>query len=352
MAAIKDVARYAGMSVSVVSKYLKNPDSVREDTRRRVEAAIKALNYHPNIAAQSLRTKRSGMILVVYPELRNVIFNEVVFWLQREMMNHGYNIIMTNEEYLKNVLKNPVACASPVTMADGVIFCMCNDKEVIRKYSRFMEGKPQLSTSRYSYIAGVPNVSWDNEYAIYLMTRHLIEMGHRDIAFITTMPDDELPNNRRYGFLSAMSEAGIKVRPELFYRYDNFLNNVKGGHFAMEYFMGLDRPPTAVVTDTDFLAIGCCQYALEHAIRVPEDLAVTGMFDAPPAEISYPPITSVPFPARATAQWLADGMIKLLNPEKYPEFTLPENTLLRTELIVRHSTDPARPIVVIPEPRE
>lgn len=351
MAAIKDVARYAGMSVSVVSKYLKNPDSVREDTRQRVEGAIKALNYHPNIAAQSLRTKRSGMILVVYPELRNVIFNEVVFWLQREMVSHGYNIIMTNEEYLKNALKNPVACASPVTMADGVIFCMCSDKDVIRKYSRFMEGKPQLSVSRCNYVSDVPNVSWDNEHAIYQTTHHLIEMGHRDIAYVTTMKDDELPNNRRYGFLRAMSEAGLQVRPELQYCYDGFLNNVKGGHLAMKYLMELDRPPTAIVTDTDFLAIGCCQYALEHAIRVPEDLALTGLFDAPPAEIACPPITTVPFPARATAQWLVDSMNELLC-GKNPNFTLPENTLLRTELIVRHSTDPAKPKVVIPEPRE
>ena len=353
MAAIKDVARYAGMSVSVVSKYLKNPDSVREDTRRRVEDAIKALNYRPNIAAQSLRTKRTGMILVVYPELRNVIFNEVVYWLQKKAGEHGYNIIIANEEYLKAALKSPVAaCAPPIAMADGVIFCMCNDKPTIRQYSRFMEDKPQLTVARYSYIAGVPNISWDNDYSVYLATKHLIELGHKEIAFLTTVPDDEKPNNRRYGFLRAMSEAGLQVRPEFRYWYESNLNNVKGGHLAMEYFMGLEHRPTAIVTDNDFLAIGCSQYASLHGIRIPEDVALTGLFDAPPAEIAAPPITSLPFPARETAAWLMDSMAKLLDTNTDPEFTLPDNTLLQTELVVRHSSDPTKPRVIIPQPRD
>ena len=351
MAAIKDVARYAGLSVSVVSKYLKNPDSVRPDTRERVEAAIKELHFQPNLAARALRTKRTNMIVVVTPQLRSGVFNELLYSLQYLALQSGYHIAITSGEYLWTTLDSMVHNYSPLMLADGIIFYMDTDKSVARTYSQIMQNKPQISISRYPFLPGVPNVTWDNDAAIYLTTKHLIDLGHKEIALMSVAPRDEFPNNRYYGYLRAMSDSGLRLRPSFHYCYDNPLSNVRGGYMGMEYFMNLPVRPTAIVTETDFFAIGCTKYADEHGISIPEDVALTGLHDSAPAAIATPPITSVPFPADAIASKALEMLFSMFHapPEKRPE--LPENTVLPVELVVRRSSDPSQPKFLFPAAR-
>ena len=352
MAAIKDVARYAGFSVSAVSKYLKDPDSVRPDTRKKIEEAIRVLNYRPSMIARALRTKNTNTLLLVTDEILTVPSNEVIYSIQREAEKRGYAILIMTQDNIRRITHAQTSSlAMSAATVDGIIYTWVTDKQLIREHANLMSSTPKVSVSRAAFIPGVPNASRDEEDAIYQATKHLIGLGHDRIAMISNVEDDELFNNRRYGFLRAMSEAGKRVYDDL--RINNTLKyrNVYIGYEGMREIMDRSVRPTAIVTDNDFIAIGCCQYCHEHGIRIPEDLAVTGSLNTPPAEIAYPPVTTTSFPSPQIAEWVLETLMTMIRSGGSTE-GIPENTCFPSELIVRRSTDITKPSFIVPEARQ
>lgn len=351
MAAIKDVARYAGYSVSAVSKYLRDPDSVRPETRKKIEEAIRVLNYRPSMIARALRTKNTNTLLLVTDEILTVPSNEVIYNIQREAEKRGYAILIMSQDNIRRITRAQTSSlAMSAATVDGIIYTWVTDKQLIREHAALMNAVPKVTISRSAFLPGVPNASRDEEDAVYQATKHLIGLGHDRIAMISSVMDDEALNNRRYGFLRAMSEAGKRVYEELRVCQSLKYRNVRSGYEAMEQIMSRAVRPTAIVTDNDFIAIGCCQYCHEKGIRIPEDMAVAGSLNTPPSQITWPPITTTTFPSLQIAQWALETLTAMIRSGGSME-GIDENTCFPSELIVRRSTDITKPSFILPEAR-
>ena len=334
MAVIKDVANLAGLSVSVVSKYLKNPDRVRDDTRRRVERAIRELNYKPSTAARALRTGLSGMISVISPNITNPFFAELFDIIQTNAASRGYTAIlqtMNTAGDTGSVVSETFAVSS-VSRVDGIIVCFPDDETVIPFLQKQWGDLPVVLLTWKPLDSCVPScVLMNVEKGIYTTTRHLLSLGHRNIGYVAA-PGTSITSKEKYkGFLRALREQRITVLPEHVFHGPYGMDT---GYQAARTFLKSDTPPTAIVTENDIFAIGCIKYCHKKKIRVPDDMAVTGFDDIPMAAMYEPPITTL----RPSLSEMGEAAVKKLC-HLITDDKVTENPVFEAALIVRRSTD-------------
>ncbi|MEG2860093.1 MAG: LacI family DNA-binding transcriptional regulator, partial [Clostridia bacterium] len=185
MAAIKDVAMRAGLSVSAVSKYLKRSDSVRQDTRERIERAIQELHYVPSAAARSLRTGLTGMLTVISPNITNPFFAELFRDIQHFASNYGYTtILQTQDDTHAPTLFDRLSWNGSVGV-DGIIVCFPDDDTVVDYVNRYCPETPIVYLTWHPLNERVQSaVLLDVENGLYIATRHLLSQGHRLIGYI------------------------------------------------------------------------------------------------------------------------------------------------------------------------
>lgn len=290
---MKDVAKYAGLSVSVVSKYLKSPDSVRSDTRQKIEEAISALGYVPNLNARSLRTGRTSLISVIIPELTDPMYIAFFDELRRVMRPLGISMLLQTVEDTPDPDRGgcflSVAQLQPV---DAVILCFPDDEKLVEDTAA-RAGCPIVLVHWRPHPAAAINIVVDVAEGMYLAARYLLDQGHRRLAYIGG-PDWSCQSvQKREGFLRAVREAGCVQSCENVFRG---AARVDVGYSGTEALLKLHTPPTAIVTENDQLAVGCSQFCLSHALRVPEDLVFTGYGDTFLAMLAVPQITSICIP--------------------------------------------------------
>lgn len=302
---MKDVAKYAGLSVSVVSKYLKAPDSVRRDTREKIEAAISALGYVPNLNARSLRTGRTHLISVIIPELTDPIYIAFFDELRQVMRPLGISMLLQTVEDTPDARRGghflSVGQLQPV---DAVILCFPDDEELVEETAA-RSGCPVVLVHWRPHPAAAVNIVVDIAEGMYLATRYLLEQGHTRLAYIGGPDWSCQSHQKREGFLRAVREAGCLQSCENVFRG---ANRVDVGYSGTEALLKLHTRPTAVVTETDQLTIGCFQYCMTHNLRMPEDLAFTGFGDTFLAMLTVPQITSVHIPLREICQAIAERL--------------------------------------------
>ena len=183
MAVIKDVARLAGVSVSTVSKYLNAPSRLREDTKKRVEAAIKELSYVPSPLARSMRTGKTHSVAVMVPDISNPFYGETYGNIQSALMLNGYVPILYTTDNNPDILKNYLSDAL-VRKLDGVILCFVDEAEEIMDYIEEIQKAYLLYCSRvrFKYKSQLGcNRCFEGTYKA---TNHLISLGHTDIGYI------------------------------------------------------------------------------------------------------------------------------------------------------------------------
>ena len=201
MAVIKDVAETAGLSVSVVSKYLKNPDSVRPDTKTRIEKAIKELNYVPSAQAQSLRTGRTGMIAVISPNVTNPFFAELFSIIQSQAAKVGYIVVLQTISSIKKTNDEPnerfSTFSSLIRHVDGIIVCFPDDDNVISFLRHQWKKQPIVALNWKADKKADINLLVDVEEGIYKITNYLISIGRKSIGYIGRPRTVSRPGQRR-----------------------------------------------------------------------------------------------------------------------------------------------------------
>lgn len=310
MAVIKDVARLAGLSVAVVSKYLKDSNSVRPDTRERIESAINELNYVPSATARTLRTGQTNLISVVLSNITNPYFAELFEAIRNEALKFGYAVILQNvDEFAdKSMLSSPNFSVPSKIKVDGVIICFPESDELAEMLLSQQSGNIPVSVFSWHHMPKLSNGSiiLDVKDGIYQTTRHLIQEGHRKFGYIGGHDWSHISREKRSGFLKALEEAGIEFDGSLEHhgRY-----RMETGHQGAEKIFQKDRTTTAIVAENDILALGCIKYCSQNGLSVPEHVAVTGFDDISLASMYEPAITSASHPldkmAKAAVQNIA-----------------------------------------------
>jgi len=300
---MKDVARLAGVSTATVSRILNSPDAGRPETRRRVAAAVKKLGYEPNLSARNLRINRTATIIVVLPDINNPFFSFIVRGIEDVAHEQGFSVLLCNTD---NDLERELQYTKIIGRrgADGAIFLTArvSSPHILKMAERV----PVVLACEY-IDGAVSQVSIDNVGAAMDATRHLIQLGHRRIAYVNGPPDVILSRDRLRGYTLALQQAGLPVLEELIAPGTFYLES---GVEAARRLLGLPEPPTAVFCANDEMAIGFIRAAEAMGRRVPGDVAVVGFDDIRFAAFYRPALTTVAQPmyeiGRRAAQLLLD----------------------------------------------
>lgn len=340
MANITDVANYAGVSISTVSHVINHTRYVSEETADRVQAAIKELNYHPNITALSLRTKKTKTIGLMLPFLldntSNTFFMQIALGVETELRKNGYFTFLsnTNEDIncelreLENLVSKPI---------DGLIIVPCmGDHSVVPPVIKEI---PVVYVDRRPVeLENITCVFSDSESGCYKAVSKQIAMGHKRIGvisgWIATTPN---MRERFEGYKRALADHGIPFDESLVIEGDPLVSE---GYSLTEKLLR-DKGVSSLVILNNCLTIGALQYLKEKKIRVPEDVNVTtfAFDDYDWTSIYNPSLTVIkqrPYDMGREAAQLLVSMLSGKN-KKNQVYTLPTDLIERDSWNVRKS---------------
>lgn len=332
---IHDVARMSGVSIKTVSRVLNREPNVKADTRDRVQEAVAALNYRPNISARSLAGSKAYLIGVFFDNPSPAYVTDVQLGAIGRCRTEGYHLIVEPLDSEGDVEEQVAPMLATLRM-DGVILTppVCDDARVLAVLDA--EGVPYVRLSPDRDLDRSAYVRMDDMAAAYDMTAHLIKLGHKDIAFIKGHPDHGAAHLRYDGYAKAMADHGLAVRED---RVAQGWFSFRSGFEAAETLLAGDDRPTAIFASNDDMALGVMAVANRLRLNVPETLSVAGFDDTPGAKVVWPQLTTVRQPIQAMAAAAAD--LLLSGDLKGEDGPAPPSRLLDFELVVRESTGPA-----------
>lgn len=330
---IKDVAKLAGVSLKTVSNVVHDYPHIAEATRVRVERAIEALNYRPNLSARNLRSGRSGLIALAVPELDIPYFAEIARLIVKAATEHGLTVLIDETGGVRN-REQLFVSGIRSQLIDGLILT-----PLALGLDDLMNRRDPIPLVLLGETIGdgvVHHVAINSMKAGAAATRHLLELGRERIAAIGssyTVPLPSAHTRRLDGYYQALAEAGLKRDPKLVSKVDSF--HSEEGARAMAHLLKLDDPPDAVFCFNDLLALGAIRTLLSKGYRVPEDVAVVGFDDIEVGRYTTPTLTSVS-PDKAQLAGLA--VSSLVSQLASDNRELPRESEVAFKLIVREST--------------
>ncbi|ANB61158.1 LacI family DNA-binding transcriptional regulator [Anoxybacteroides amylolyticum] len=329
MSTIEDVAKLAGLSRTTVSRVINNHPYVSEDKRKLVMEAMKQLGYVPNSSARSLRSQKTDVIALFVPRIMNPFFSQLVEAMEISAAEQGYQLIICQTRYSPEKELNYMNLLK-TKQVDGVILASIqNDWKVLEP---FLQYGPIVLCNEFDEQANVPSVMLDQVHGGYIAAKHLLEQGHRRIAYCRGSTRSNVASHREIGFRKALAEYGVEFDEQ--YAFRDALHS-EDGRRVFHQMMALPTPPTAIFTGSDEVAAGIISEANKHGWRIPEQLAVVGFDNQEITELMEPSITTVHQPVAKMAQKALEVMIDKIHSRKYKQREIYEFPL---KLIVREST--------------
>lgn len=337
-ATIADVARVAGVSIKTVSRVTNNEPNVRPDTRVRVREAIEQLGYRPNPSARSLASRRSYLVGLVYDNPSPSYLINVQLGSLTTCRAEGYDIVIYPCDYRSDTLADDLASMTRQSRVDGVVLTppLCDMAIVVEALQKL--GVPFSRIAPADQQFEEESIVTNDRAISAKMTRHLMDLGHEDIAFIRGHPDHGAVCTRYDGYRDAIAAADISPRPEFVVQG---YNSVDSGEQCARELLKLSDPPTAIFAANDDMAAGALRAAHAMGIRVPSQLSVAGFDDTPIAQQVWPTLTTIRQPIKRMAEQATALLLRQLRDE--PRDDLSRH--IECGLILRDSTAvaPQRP---------
>lgn len=331
MPTIRDVAERAGVATMTVSRVINNSGYVSDATRTKVEAAITQLGYVPNMLGPSLRFNQTNTLALILTDITNPFWTTVARGVEDAAQEQDYSIILCNtdenlqkqDQYLNMLLKRRI---------DGMLFVPADNRaEAVQLIQKQNVGVVVLDRSLPNVDVDV--VRGDSFGGAYQLAKHLIELGHRDIAVLSGPQNIFTSTERVAGFRQAIIEAGLEHNHDNVY-WGSFRQNP--GEIAQRALQSSPRP-TAFLAVNNFIANGALQTFSDVGLRVPEDISLVS-FDDIPVFINPNPFLTVSVQPAYDMGYQATQLLlsRLRNegPEERQEIVLP------TEIFIRQSTAP------------
>lgn len=328
---LSTIAEQLGVSTATVSLALRDSPLVADTTRERIKEAAAKSGYIYNRRAASLRTSRSGIIGVLVPDIMNPFFAEILLGIEEELGLNRQTFFLCNHRDELTVQKNFLETLLQFG-ADGVILAPAIGTTAEDIKSIELTGLPVVMVARWVKGARAPVFRGDDKKGAYMVTRHLLELGHRKIAFIGGKRETSTGNDRREGYLAALEQAGIEADPAL--QTGTERTRKAGYESVRKLFKDNPRAATAIVCFNDLLAIGAMSGLRSLGLEPARDVAVTGYDDIAEAEISAPTLTTVWNGQQEAGKLAARAMLRILAGET----DLDEDRLIVPELKIRESS--------------
>jgi LacI family transcriptional regulator len=336
---LEDVAREAGVSSMTVSRVINGVESVREETRRRVHAAIEAIGYSPNIAARNLATDSQIHIAMLY-EKPSAYIAEFLFGGVNQVRKHQAQFIVEKCDDFGLADRFQYDVERIVSAgADGLLVAppLADSAHVLGYLDS--AGIPAVVITSSDVRGSISSVRVDGHQAAKRMTEHILALGHRRIGFIAGHPAHAASKSRIDGFNEALVAAGLPIDEELVAE-GRF--SYRSGLEAAEKLLALENPPTAIFASNDDMAAATIAVAHRRGLFVPSDLTVCGFDDTPLATELWPQLTTIHVPAAQLTREAVDLLVESINAHRAGRQFEQEDRLLDFQLIRRQSDAPPR----------
>jgi DNA-binding LacI/PurR family transcriptional regulator len=285
---IKDIAREAGVSTATVSHVINKTKYVTDETREKVQEAIKKFNYHPNAHAQMLALGKSKIIGLLVSDISNPFFPEIIKSVEAAVIEAGYDLILLNTNYDVERAIEDVHRLIQMKVAGIVLMISEFDDSLIeiarRKKTSFVFHDLGTVGEKMS------NVILDYAVGIDEAVQHLVSLGHKNIAHIAGSHEIYSGRVREQAFLDAMKKHFPKAKSPKIYEGDF---RFEGGRSAAYQMLQEKNLPTAVVVANDLMALGAMQEFKSTGLQIPQDISIIGFDDIAFAALADPPLTTV-----------------------------------------------------------
>ena len=315
---IKDLAEKLNISVSTVSRALKDNPEISQQTRKTVQALAKELGYKPNPIAVALKTHKSNTIGVVVPQIVNTFFATVVKKIEDVADKYGYNVLVasSNETFEKEKKNIDIFLAN---RCDGIIQDM---------------GVPLVLFDRTAKELDVSKVVADDADAAFKIVQHLIHGGARRIALLTGPEQLSIGKNRMKGYLKAMTLNKLEINTDYIVRCEDF--SVKAAKEATQRLLNMKNMPDAIFGINDDMAIGAIEAIKEKGLKIPEEVAVFGFSNSKRSRYMTPSVSTInQFPEKI-GETAAELLFEQILDAKHAQI---REEVINSELIVRESSD-------------
>lgn len=339
---VADVARMAGVSKATAARVLGGYGTVSERVREAVTAAARALNYRPNELARSMTTGRSGTIGVVVGDIENPFFSLAVRGITDIARQAGFTVILTNSgenaETEKAAIRTLLA-----KRVDGLIVSPASESDIDHLREATRSGLPMVLLDRGSEALDVDTVIADDRHAAETVTRKLIALGHRRIAYITAcdtpdhcfrmVQDINTGSVRRRieGYLSVCAEAGL-TGMEKWVRV-GAVKSEQTHSIVAELFRSPERP-TAIIASDSMIALGIFKVHRQLGLSIPGDVSLVSFHDADWTSVTTPTVTVVRQPVYDLGTTAAKLLVERLNGAA----PAARKVVLKSEIVERAST--------------
>ena len=305
MATIYEVSKLAGVSLATVSRVMNNNTPVKESTRRKVLDAMAQLDYRPNSIAQSLASNRSNSIGVLVSELHGPFYGAMLTGIEAEFRAAGKHVIIT------------AGHSDLATEQDGIEFLKSRNCDALILHVEAVSDDyllalaaaetPFVLLNRHIPAIADRCISLNNELGGYLATRHLLQQGHRKIAYIAGPMWKTDARDRYHGHQRALAEYQLTADPALFFEGDF---RETGGSKGLESLLKTGKTFSALVCANDEMASGAITAARELGLNIPQQLSVMGYDNVNFAYYTYPKLSTIDYPISAMGQMAARWVLR------------------------------------------
>ncbi len=327
---LRDVGKRAGVSAMTVSRVINGRSGVDEETQRRVEEAIEALDYVPNRIARGLVSQHTATIGLIVPDVVNPFFSPVVRGAETAARKAGYRLLLCNSEgdlrlereYIEDLVSHRV---------DGLLLAPASDHSRHSVFPLLRRNFPVVLVDRSLPDLDCDLVVSDSASGARRLVEHLVAIGHREIAHVTDAEDTSTGRERLRGYREALAGADIPYREELVVR--TTVDQI-GGYRATQQILMLDRLPTAIFTVNNMTVVGAMQALRERGLSVPDDMGLVCFDDVEHLAVLSPFLTVIDQPAETFGSLGAQLLLERISGKAGARS---RRIVLQCDLVVRQS---------------
>ncbi len=331
---LKDIARELEVSISTVSKALKNSEEISRDTKEKVQAFAKLYNYKPNNIAISLKNKRTKNIGVVIPAIVHHFFTTVIRGIEKYANAKGYNVIvcLSEESFDREVINMEMLANGSI---DGFIMSLSSETQQKGDYNHLKEvteqGIPLVLVDRVTNEVDCDKVIIDDELGAYLATKNLIDQGRKKIALITTDDYLSVSKARTEGYKKALLESGMQVDSDRILK----LSSMEMDESRIETFFS-KKKVDAVLCVNEIFTVFSMRLVQKKGLRIPDDISFIGFTDGLLSKYANPSLTVIAQHGEKMGEVAAQMLIDKVENENEEENY--QTRILEPTLVVRNST--------------
>ena len=345
---LKQIARELDVSISTVSKALRNSNEISEDTRQKVQAFAKLYNYRPNNIALSLKNRKTKTIGILIPEIVHHFFSLVIMGIEQVANQRGYNVIigLSNESFDKEVINMQMLANGSI---DGFILSISKETLQQQDYHHFNEtinqGMPIVMFDRVVNEIRCDKVIVDDLKGSKKAVEKLISAGCKHIAIITTKDYVSVGRLRTQGYLEALDEHKINPKSSLILKVDDKLlseDHLDALEDEIKLLFTSNKRIDGVFAVNELYAVTAMKVAFKLGIKIPDDLQIISFSDGVLSKHATPSLTTVSQHGQKIGEKAADLLIDRLESDNEDENDFDEENyetvVIETELIEREST--------------